>query len=92
MNIPHINETNNHEHELEGTERRVRVVSLLTALCLDAESVFEAFVRVGTGDNLGVGAAHVHISLPVDDVAAVALKPIGCRERRHRPQIWLVWN
>lgn len=90
MNIPHINETNNHEHELEGTERRVRVVSLLTALCLDAESVFEAFVRVGTGDNLGVGAAHVHISLPVDDVAAVALKPIGCRERRHRPQIWLV--
>lgn len=63
------------------------MVSLLTALCLDAESVFEAFVRVGTGDNLGVGAAHVHIALPVDYVAAVALKPVGCRERRHGPEI-----
>lgn len=79
MNIPHRNETH---ISMEGTERRVHVVSLLTALCLDAEAVFEAFVRVGTGDNLGVGAAHVHIALPVDYVAAVALKPVGCRERR----------
>lgn len=89
MNIPPRNETH---ISMEGTERSVHVVSLLTALRLDAEAVFEAFVRVGTGDNLGVGAAHVHISLPVDDVAAVALKPFGCREQTIGPEFWLVRN
>lgn len=52
---------------------------LLTALRLDAEAVFEAFVRVGAGDDLWVGAAHVHVPLALDDVAAIALQALDCR-------------
>ena len=52
---------------------------LLTALCLDAETVFEALVWVGAGDDLWVGAAHVHIPLALDDVAAIALQPLNCK-------------
>lgn len=51
---------------------------LLTALCLDAETVFKAFVWVGAGDDLWVGAAHVHVSLALDDIAAIALQPTDC--------------
>lgn len=47
--------------------------SLLTAFCLDAETVFEALVWVGTGDDFWVGAAHIHIPLALNDVAAIAL-------------------
>lgn len=67
---------------------------ILTALCLDAESVFEAFVRVGTGDNLGVGAAHVHISLSMDDVAAIALQPVYCSTHAHKVScnVLLLWK
>lgn len=46
------------------------------ALRLDAEAVFEALVWVGAGDDLWVRAAHVHISLALDDVAAIALQPL----------------
>lgn len=53
--------------------------NLLTALCLDAETVFKAFVWVGAGDDLWVGAAHVHVPLALDDVAAIALQPLDCR-------------
>lgn len=56
---------------------------VLTALCLDAETVFETFVWVGTGNDLWVGAAHVHVPLPLDDVAAIALQPLDCRTHTH---------
>lgn len=50
----------------------------LTALCLDAETVFEALVWVGAGDDLWVRAAHVHVPLALDDVAAIALQRLDC--------------
>lgn len=46
----------------------------LTALCLNAEPVFEALVGVGAGDHLWVRAPHVHIFGANDDVAAITLE------------------
>lgn len=48
--------------------------TVLTALCFDAESVFKAFVRMSTGDDLRFGATNVYILLAMDDVTAVALQ------------------
>lgn len=48
----------------------------LTALCLDAEAMFEALVWVGAGEDLWVGAANVHVPLALDDVTAIALQRI----------------
>lgn len=46
----------------------------LTALCLNAESVFEALVGVGAGDHFWVRAPHVHVFGANDDVAAITLE------------------
>lgn len=59
--------------ELEDEEKILQMKGSLTALCLDAETVFKALVWVGAGDDLRVGAAHVHVPLTLDDVAAIAL-------------------
>lgn len=42
--------------------------------------MFEAFVRVGAGDDLWVGAAHVNVPLALDDVTAIALQTMDCKE------------
>lgn len=60
---------------------------LLTALCFDAETVFEAFMWVGAGDDLWVGAAHVHVPLALNDVAAIALKPLHCKENTEKDRV-----
>lgn len=39
--------------------------------------MLEALVRVRAGDDLGVGAAHVHVAPLLDDVAAIALQTVG---------------
>lgn len=64
---------------------------LLTALCLNAETVFEALVWVGAGDDLWVGAAHVHIPLALYDVAAIALQPLDCRGHDNLLGCNLIW-
>lgn len=60
----------------------VHCTALLTALCLDTEAVLESLVGVCAGDDFWVGAAHVHIPLAVDDVAAIALQPMCYEEER----------
>lgn len=37
---------------------------------------------MGAGDDLRVGAAHVHIPLALDDVAAITLQPLDCKGHR----------
>lgn len=56
------------------------------ALCLDAETVFEALVWVGASNDLWVGAAHVHVPLALDDVAAIALQPLDPCQAEHPNQ------
>lgn len=56
----------------------------LTAFCLNAETVFEAIVWVGAGDDLWVRAAQVHIPLTMDNVAAIALQTLNCKDEQRQ--------